>query len=305
MNKKIKNIVSKYDFEIKRNTCYGYIGGYEVNVCKAFKNEFGYLFAFSTFLEDSKKNEIIEKMQTNDKRILMTVNEFRIIVSVGPVSLLNYEEKMDQVINELVNLLNEYEAPKSNVCPKTGIIMDETNSKYVHLKHEKFKLSYDAIEIFNEEIDTINKNISEAPNNYFKGILGLLIGGLVGGILSAIGYRFGFVGSLASLVSIYLGIYLYKKFGGKPNALMIILSYIITFVFVILALFIVYVLVANQLMQNTQYSLLNAFGYCYKTDNEFTKAFNSSLAFTIGFYVLSCCWMAYFLIKSIKRPKKY
>ena len=61
MKQNVIDALSNYDFKWEKNSGYGHIDGYEVNVVLP-KVAVGPILVFSTFLPQSKKNDFIEQV---------------------------------------------------------------------------------------------------------------------------------------------------------------------------------------------------------------------------------------------------
>ena len=71
MNKRIVELLSQYDFKFEKNSAYGHIEGYEVNVLLNTMG-IGPIFIFSTHLSQEQKSDFIAKMNAR-KRSLVQV----------------------------------------------------------------------------------------------------------------------------------------------------------------------------------------------------------------------------------------
>ena len=186
MNKHVINALSSYEFTYEKYTAYGQIDGYEVNVL-ARPLDIGPVLVFSTYMPLEKKNAFISRIKS--KRISMvsaSTLEFGVVVTIGVMTSGGIEKKFKEVLPVILNLLNEFEAPKKDVCPLSGIEMDDLNSKLAPIPELsiKVRLTNDAIANVNNQIEKINEVYEEAPNNYLKGMGGIFIGALVGVLLT-------------------------------------------------------------------------------------------------------------------------
>lgn len=307
MNKHIVNALKDYKFTFDKNNGYGFINDYEVNV---FNNVMavGPVFIFSTFLSQTKKNDFIIKM--NDRKIPLVqaqAFDFGVMVTLGSMTAKSFEKKCKEVLPIILEILESIDAPKKDICPQSGEKLDELDSKIVTLPRTKIKirLSNKAVAVVNNNIDKSNEDYEIAPNNYLKGFAGIFIGVLVGVVLTVIFALLGYITVLAPLVSIFLGIFLYKKFGGKQNYVMIIMSFITTLVILLSTLIIMYVVVADKGLEEAglSYRGLNAFFYCIQNIPEFKKLFYIDLALNTLVILLAEGLSFYQLNKMIKRPK--
>ena len=291
MNKHIVNALSKYDFTFEKNSGYGHIDGYEVNV---INNPLatGPVFFFSTFLSAAKKNDFIIKL--NEKKIKLVQSQafdYGVAVLIGAITAGAFEKKLPEVLPQIIEILTELEAPKGDICPQSG----------EELTDEKAK-----VETVNATVEQANENFEESPNNYLKGFGGILIGAVVGVIVTIVFALLGYVTALASFVSVALGVFLYKKFGGKQNYVMIVMSLLTTLIVILVALVGIYVIVANKAAIEAGSDLrgFKALVHCLEYSEQFKKTFYTDLGLNALFIFVGEALSIYSLVKMIKRPKK-
>ena len=253
MNKYIEEAFKDYGFEFGKYSGYGHIEGYEVNVLTTLP----FSITFSTFLSQTKKNEFILKVN-NLRMPMLQAHCFDYGVGIAikmRYSFKNLKARLSEILPEVLKILEELEAPKSDICPQSGEPLNDENSKSLiamqvqgvyGLLGVKIRLSNSAIETVNNSIDKSNEDFKNAPNNYAKGFVGILAGALVGGAITFLLGMLGYITFIAPVVSIFLGVFLYKKFGGKPNAMMIVMSFVTTLVIISGALFLGYMVMASN-----------------------------------------------------------
>lgn len=306
MNKHIMNVLSKYNFTYEKNYGYGYIDGFEVNVLDIV-GDTGPMFLFSTFLNQTQKNEFV--LRVNNLKIRM-VNanyfEYGVMVKIGAMTGKSFEPKFEETMPKVINILNELGAPKADICPQSGVSLETVENRVVNINGFMIKLASSAIESINSSITKENEEHELAPNNYLKGLFGIVIGGIAGVVLTIILWYLGFVTTFAPLLSIFLGIFLYKKFGGKKNWVMIAMSFIITLGFILCAFVFVYALTAQIAAAESgyTYTLFGALKYALNNSEEFSRIFYTDLALNGFFVLLAEGFSIYKLIQEIKRPKQ-
>lgn len=308
MNKHIINALSSYEFTYEKYTAYGQIDGYEVNVLSR-PLDIGPVLVFSTYMPLEKKNAFISRIKAyNFSMVSASALEFGVVVTIGVMTSGGIEKKFKKVLPVILNLLHEFEAPKKEVCPLSGIEMDDLNSKVAPIPELsiKVRLTNDAITNVNNQIEKINEVYEEAPNNYLKGMGGLFIGALVGVLLTIGLGLLGYITAFASFISIILGTFLYSKFGGKQNKMMILMSFVITTISILLAVFVIYIILANDLMieADLAYRGMDAFKFAMANSKEFNRSFLLDLVLNLVFIVLGIVISFFTLKKMIKRPKK-
>ena len=307
MQKCITNALANYNFVYSGNNGYGRIDGYEVNV---FNNpmDTGPIFAFSTFLPQSKKNDFITSVNSLKISLVQAdAFEFGVMVKIGAMTGKQFEKKFPNVIEQILRILQELEAPKADVCPQSGEILDAENCKLATMPNTNFKfyLSQNAIETVNSGIEKSNEDFQNAPNNYLKGFIGIAIGAIAGIVVAFVAGLMGYVTSFAPLVSIFLGVFLYKKFGGKQNHMMIIMSLGTTLVAIVGYLLALYIIVANQAVAEINLALsgFDALKFCLENAPEFKEAFVSEITTNAIFFLIAGGASIANLLKMIRRPK--
>lgn len=307
MNKHIVNALSNYNFTFDKNSGYGHIDGYEVNV---FNNamDTGPVFTFSTFLTQSQKNEFVVMMNQRKLQLVQAGTfDFGVMIKIGSMTAKAFEKKFAQVLPAILSILEVLGAPKADICPQSGELIDENLCRLTTLPdaNVKVRLSNMAIATVNSSIDKYNEDFQNAPNNYLKGFAGIAIGAVVGVIIAFVCSLLGYVTSFAPLVSIFLGVFLYKKFGGKPNHVMIIMSFLVTVVCILGAILLVYVGYGSLLLEEAGISLsgFGALSYCLENSVEFKELFIEELALNGLFILIAVGVSIANLIKMIRRPK--
>ena len=169
----------------------------------------------------------------------------------------------------------------------------------------KIRLSTKAVETVNSMISKNNEDFKNMPNNYAKGFGGILIGALAGLALTIIFSLAGIITAFSSLVAIFLGVFLYKKFGGKPNGVMIFMSFATTLIVLLGAVFMAYVMVANQACVEAGVDLkgIPALNLCLEKVPEFRAMFIGDMALNGLFILLGEGFSIFRLSQMIRRPK--
>ena len=307
MNKHIINSLAEYDFKYEKNYGYGHINGYEVNVFNNFSMP-GPFFLFSTYLPQRKKNDFI--VQMNDKKFsLVQVNffDYGVMVMIGAVTAKGFEKKFKEVLPVILNILETLEAPKADICPQSGDPIDETDCKMISLPNTqtKIRLSSKAVAVVNSNIEKSNQDFKNAPNNYLKGFGGIIIGAFAGLVVSVIMSLTGFITALSAWASIFVGTTLYKKFGGKPNWVMIVMSFVTTLIFILGGMVLMYALAAQgaALEVGLEMEPFEALKYLIDNSTEFEDMFNLDIALTALFIGIAEACSIGQLVRSVRRPK--
>ena len=304
MNKRIVELLSQYDFKFEKNSAYGHIEGYEVNVLLNTMG-IGPIFIFSTHLSQEQKSDFVAKMNARKISLVQVQpSMFGLEIVIGSATLGSFVKKFPNVLAAILEELAAVKAPKADICPQSGELMNEENSRIVTIPDSPVhvRLSNAGIESLNSTITKNNEDFEKAPNNYLKGFGGIFIGGVAGVVATIIFALLGYVSIFSSLISIFLGTFLYKKFGGKENAMMIIMSFVTTILMILLTLLLVYISAANNIVDNAMKGF-EALAYCIKNDVAFKAEFIMDLSINAVFAILGEVYSIFSLVKKIKRPK--
>ena len=165
-------------------------------------------------------------------------------------------------------------------------------------------LNNDGVSSINRQIEEENRAFANAPNNYMQGICGALIGGIVGAACTIALYYIGFVSSLSAIIAVLLGAFLYRKFGGKPNVMMIVIVSVVSLILIGAAFFVSYLIAAGTAAAEAglHMSALDALLICLD-DSEFASAFYSDFAMLFVFTIVGIVIVVISLVRQIKRPK--
>lgn len=306
MRKFIEETLQPYNFQFDRNSGYGAINGYEVNVGVGYV---GPTFLLSTYLPMEKKKEVAARIYAlTASKMRASACEQGILFNLASAgTIFTYAKRFNELLPFVLQALEEYQAPKNNICPMTGEELNEENSRLVNLPNSTYKvrMSNGGIATFNNNIEKSNEDFKNAPNNYGKGFLGILIGAVAGTVLTVIFGILGYITFFAPAVSILFGTFLYKKFGGKRNYMMIVMSFVTTLVFIISAFFIVYMITATAICVEAGVNKagFEAFKTCMELSTDFERMFYVDMGLNALFILGAEGFATYGLIKSIKRPK--
>jgi hypothetical protein len=175
------------------------------------------------------------------------------------------------------------------------------------VKADGYSIALDSgcVTILNKTIAAENEDFETAPNNYLKGFFGALLGGLAGAAIAIVFYLVGFVSSLSAIISVALGVFLYKKLHGKPNMIMIVIVAATTLVCMVASILGIYISVAGIAAEEAGLSMsaIDAF-IILLGDAEFSGYFYSDLGLSLLFSVLGIGAQTYLLIKSIRRKRE-
>jgi hypothetical protein len=115
----------------------------------------------------------------------------------------------------------------------------------------------------------------------------------------------GFITAFASIAAVFLGVFLYKKFGGKQSKVMIIMSLVTTLVVILGAVVLLYMSAANSIVKEAGLTMngFEAMEYCMNIEPDFKKEFLTDLGLNGLFIAIGEGYSISALVRMIKRPK--
>lgn len=298
-----KEFFEQNNLKIENNCAYGVFNEYEVNY--TVLNPIIIHIAF--YAAEEQKNTIANEIKLiADKNTKYEFDKFGVALSVTNLysTVGKMVEKTTKLSEDIIGILKNSGALGAGHCPICGVYTTEQNSHMRNIDGLHVTIDDDCANSINEMITRQNLEFDNAPNNYFKGFLGALIGGVAGAVIAIILNIIGFYAGLSSFVAFIVGVLLYQKFGGKPNKMMIVIVTATTFVMMILAVMSIYLFIAGVAATEAGVSLnaFEAFAVCMK-EEEFARMFYADLAMTLLFTVVGCVSEIVKTARNIKRSK--
>lgn len=304
MNKKIKTYFESLGLSIQGNNAYGTIRGYEVSANVAMLDTVSPIKIHVNFYMP-----IQVKVQMASEIRALAYKHFVIDldmygVSLGfndPLTVGKLLNRMPDMMNNIFNAFDKYEAKGIGYCPICGDVLQE-NSKQYSLDWALVTMDNSCVANINRSIVNENNSFASAPNNYLKGTLGALLGACVGVVAFVILFFIGYISALTSFIAIILGAFLYKKFGGKQDKVMVLIVSLVSVLSMVLTIFGIYVLASQGLA--SEFGFHSSGFQAFKdmmTIAEFSKEFKTNLLMTILYTFIGVAYEAYSLNKSVKR----
>lgn len=306
MNAKLEQYCNNNRLEVIGNVGYGTYNGYEMNIAYyALDNVTPIHIHISFYANVQDKKTIYQRVvQQKVKYLKVELDEFGLKLGLNGFTLNSILNNLNNTLDLITDIIKEYNGKNLEYCPVCGKEFSE-EAKVYDVRDIKVKLNPECVTNINEAIEEGNKNFEEAPNNYGKGIVGLLLGALIGAISYVILFMLGFISAISAFLSIMLGAFFYKKFGGKPNKIMVILAAVITVISLVLTVFILYVNAAGLLASEFGFTTSGIAAFTdMMTVSEFSAEFTANLLMTVLFTALGAGYEVYNLSKSVKRVKK-
>ncbi len=306
MNKKIKEYFENKGMKIQNEMGYGIINGYETNlVVRVLDNQAPVLLHISTFIPNEKKEAILNTIKNMHVKMLMVdFTAYGLLIGLNDITIGKLIKRLDDILNSIYAILTDFGALTKEHCPVCGDVLPEDAAIH-NVDGLQITLDEKCVEGINAAIEQANDEFEKAPNNRSRGFLGALIGALGGAVIYYILYLIGFISAISVVVGIFLGAKLYQKFGGKPDKIMIVIVTLVSFVVLLLTVFIIYVMASKGLVAD--YGFTSTGFKAFKdmmTVKEFKSSFISDLAMTVVFTIAGGILEAVDMARAIKRVDK-
>ena len=305
MNKKLAAALQQHGMTVTGNSAYGTVQGYEMSLrAPSPMEQSAYFLHVSFYASEEKKQEAANEIARFGNKLRVENSAYGLTITLPqPVFTLNpLIEAIGVLFEKLPALFKQKEIPGADVCPYDGNPMTE-NSKRCVMNGFFVTLNNDCIGSINKAIEEENRLFANAPNNYLQGICGALVGGVVGAALVIALYFMEYVASISAIIAVMLGAFLYRKFGGKPNAVMIVIVSVISLIFILIGYYaavIIDIISEFSLDFGSAVELLNL---NLAENPEFSKLFYTNLALLLVFTAFGIGVMIFSLVRQIKRPK--
>lgn len=305
MNKKVISLLQQYGLTVTGNTAYGIMQGYETSLRSPSPMEqSAYYIHVNFYATDEKKQEIAAELGRTGIKLTATPSAYGLTICFPAAFAGTLVKNLPVLFDRLIALLKQNELPGADTCPYDGKPLIEAEKKRCSINGFYVTLNNDCVSSINRQIEEENRAFANAPNNYMQGICGALLGGIVGAACTIALYYIGFVSSLSAIIAVLLGAFLYRKFGGKPNVMMIVIVSVVSLILIGAAFFVSYLIAAGTAAAEAglHMSALDALLICLD-DSEFASAFYSDLIMLFVFTIVGIALVIASLIKQIKRPK--
>lgn len=306
MNKYIAEFFTSNKMTINGNEAYGVVRGYEVfGMLSVFDSADPFKLHVSFYATEEQKRNIEECLRRAEiKRMHFSFTEYGLYIGLNDLTVKKLAIRLPSIVDVIFGALDKNGASGWGYCPSCGKPVECPQDKTHTIGSVRVTLCDECFEKINKEITKSNKEFEQAPNNYLFGFCGALIGGIVGAALSVLIYVLGYVSSISAIVAVLLGSFLYQKFHGKPNAMMIVIVSATSLVCMAASIFITYVVAAgiSAAEAGVNMTSMEAFKFLM-SDAAFSRAFYGDLGMVLLFSAIGVGFEVFYLSKKIKRQK--
>jgi hypothetical protein len=259
----------------------------------------------SCYTTTEQKRAIEKSLQAATiKFFRFSFTDFGIKLGFNDITAGKLIKRLPDLLNQIYGILEEQGALSAQFCPVCGDELALESAKNAEVDGFAITMNGACIERLNKTIIEENQDFAKAPNNYVEGFFGALLGGFFGAFIAVVLYMVGFVSSISAFVAALLGAFFYKKFHGKPNAIMIVIVSVTTLAWMAASVLVIYTVAAAMGAEEAGVVMgaIEAFRFCME-DPEFARMFFSDLAMSMLFSVLGIAYQIFVLAKSIQRKK--
>lgn len=249
MDKQLLAFIDDYNLDCVNNKlAYGSVNGYQVSIkINVFEANSFNIFVFTKLSDDlsTKLNNYFVENKKSLKLIECEINSYGFRFRVNTVTKKSGYNNLRKALDNITLFLKEIGALDDNYCPICGKLMED--KKLVLVNGLRFNLDEECAVSLKQELDKMDEAFNSSPNNYLKGLLGALTGGLLGALVWVfVGCVLGMIsGWVAFLITWLCGVG-YSRARGKANNMKIVISGIVTFVYIIISMIIVYAVLASK-----------------------------------------------------------
>ena len=301
MNKKLLEAFSQAGVAFEKNRGYGVVNGFETNV--KYGTVAPIIIHFACYATDEQKRTILKALAAEKIAFAnFLFDKFGLGLLINDWTGGTLAKRLSTVFEKICNVLTSNGALGVGYCPVCGNALDYENCKKCIIDGMSISIDNTCVDNINGQIDAENKLMDEAPNNYVRGFAGAFLGGLVGAALSVLFYYIGFISALSAFVAFIVGELLYRKFGGKPNKVMVLIICCTVFSMMITSVLGTYLVAAAMGAAEVGMDTMEYFQLCMQ-DEEISLSFATDMILTILFTALGCGFEIYLLRKRMSRQK--
>ena len=252
-----------------------------------------------------EKREMLADIQAKRIKYLMPLStQYGISFGYNGITVKAMCNEFPSTLDKVIDAIEAHGGLGATHCPVCGRAMDETAKPRRVEEWATLTLDEACAADINAVIAAENDEFDRAPNNYLRGFLGALLGALVGGGIAFVLYLVGFISAISAIVAVFLGAFLFEKFGGKPTKMMVVIVAVTTLAVMFLSVFAVYLYAASSAAAEAgaNVSALEAFKILIQ-DKEFARTFYLDLGMVAVFSIIGIVAQSLVVLRRIKRKK--
>ena len=301
MDKKWKEFAAANGLACEKNQCYGTLYGYQVSITMEVNSGLVYRVGVHANCGAHAK-EVYDFLAVENKKKykLRQVTAEDCGIYFVTTRLIGIVKHIDTLLRELAEYLKSL-GVDGTACPYCG--QEMTKSVLAQDNGGCFRAHEECLEQRLQSAVTVENMEAALPNNYWNGFAGALVGGLVGCAIFAILFMIGYVAFISSFLGAIAASFLYSRFGGKNNAVKIVIVSAVTFVMIIITFFVCYFVQVSVIMNEAGISgsPVAVFFQLLAEDADVQKEVWYNFALTVVFTGVG---IAYNIVSLVRQQKK-
>lgn len=305
MNKKLAEFCQSYGLTADGDCAHGVLRGYETAV---LWHQFNVSYPVRLYISFYGSEEQKRAIESAVRKLaipysMVSATSYGIVMGLNDaLTVGRLLKRLPSVIDGVYGILESQGVKGVEYCPVCGEALADKENRQFDVDGVKITLHEECAGDINRAIEKENAEFAAAPNNYLKGFAGAVIGALGGVVVAVLLYIVGFISAICAVISMALGTYLYKKFGGKPDKIMIVIVALTTLVLMELSVFVIYIVAAG--IAATEAGLIisawDAFVLLME-ESSFSGMLFADLALTFIFSALGAGFEIYALARQVRR----
>ncbi len=289
---KMKDFAGEYGLETDGKCCYGVYKGYRIHVKYSLMGNPACLVTVVT--DTDGKSDNLEKFLEKNKKELK-ISAYGVVgigLMVSPQVYTHVFRQVKEILDKVIAYLKKNGFPGADSCPYCGEVLDDTAIAMI-----ESGIPFSAHSACFDRAYATAKRKEEAeqamPASKLAGMGGALCGALVGAAAAAILFFLWNFAALGAAVAVFLGNWLYSKFGGK-NILFKVISVAVMTLVVLLAVYFVCLLVDAG-------GDISKIGNMVLSDGNYRQAFILNLVFIFVFDIIGTVYAVFSLMRERKK----
>ena len=288
---KLKDFAAAHSLTQGKKCCYGTYKGYRVHVKYSALGNPACLITVVTDT-DGKKEALEKYLEKHKKELkLSAYGVVGIGLMVSPQLYMNVFRQVEEILDKIVAYLKKNGFAGAEHCPYCGGALDGTAVEMLEsgIPFAAHSACYDRAYAGAKEKEAAERAM---PDNKLAGLGGALCGALVGVAASAVLFFLWNFAALGAAVAVFLGGWLYEKFGGKNIPFKVVSVALMALILTLVAYFVCLLVQAGG---------FGAIGEKLVADGKYRQGFILNLVFLFVFDAIGTMYAVFSCLRSRKK----
>ena len=223
MNKQIGQLLEQYHLQVTGTHAAGRLYGYQADVrLPTAGDPTGILLHVCFYASDEERAAVAKALSSSVRGLRASPTVCGVLLRYDFWRTAALLAAFPAIVEQTGRQLALLGAPGADTCPLCGKPFSGKSVTHCTICGFSVALDADCVRTFNAAVDAQDAAFDARPEGWIEGTCGALLGGLAGAVCTLLLYFLGYLSALSGAVSIWLGAFLYCKFGGKPDAVMLV-----------------------------------------------------------------------------------